>query len=445
MNVICLVIDRLHTGHLGAYGNSWIETPALDRFAAEAFTFDHLLIDSPDLEKLYRSYWHGLHALCHREPPADRPSLAAALREAGVGSALLTDDRIVAEHALAVDFDELIEIDRPWDPQPADEIEQTHFAQCVVRTIEWLESARDPFLLWCHLGGLATAWDAPLEFRRTYREEGDPEPYLSADVPEMTLAQDADPDEWLPAAQAYAGQVSLLDTCLGALLEFIDGRAPGEETVVVLTGSRGFPLGEHRRFGVCDEALYGELVHAPLMIRWPDRRSAATRSQALVEPADLWAGLLRIGGVTDLPDSPTAGDITSLIGSRPGQIHDRLCVVGPGGDRAIRTPAWYLRSGPASLAAGGPASLAAGGPASLAAGGPASLAAGGPASLAAGGTEPELFAKPDDRWEVNNVANRCREVVECLQDVLLQYEQTLQAGHISDLAPLSDILTSGLD
>ena len=404
MNVICLVIDRLHTGHLGAYGNSWIETPALDRLAGQAFTFDHLLIDSPDLQRLYRSYWHGLHALCRREPDEDRPSLAAALRQAGVGSTLLTDDRSIAEHPLAVDFDELIEIDRPWDPQPAGEIEQTHFARCIVRTIEWLESARDPFLLWCHLGGLGTAWDAPLEFRRAYREEGDPEPGKSADVPEMTLADDADPDEWLPLAQAYAGQVSLLDTCLGALLEFIDSGALGKETVVVLTGSRGFPLGEHRRIGPCDEALYGELVHAPLMIRFPDCREAASRSQALIEPADLWAGLLSIGGVADLPDSPTAGDLTSLVGPRLGQLHDRLCVVGPSAARAIRTPAWYLRMGP----------------------------------------EPELFAKPDDRWEVNNVANRCQEVVECLEDVFLQYEQTLQNGHASDLAPLSEILASGL-
>ncbi|NQU22408.1 MAG: sulfatase-like hydrolase/transferase [Candidatus Nealsonbacteria bacterium] len=404
MNVICLVIDRLHTGHLGAYGNSWIETPGLDRFAAEALTFDHLLIDSPDLEKLYRSYWHGLHALCRREPPADRPSLAAALRQAGVNSTLLTDDRSIAEHALAVDFDELIEIDRPWDPQPADEIEQTHFARCVVRTIEWLESARGPFLLWCHLGSLATAWDAPPRFRRAYREEGDPESARSADVPEMTLADDADPDDWLPLAQAYAGQVSLLDTCLGALLDFVDGEAFGSETVVVLTGSRGFPLAEHRRFGPCDEALYGELVHAPLMIRLPDRQVAARRSQALIEPADLWAALLRTGGVDDLPDSPTAGDLTTLVGPHLGQLHDRLCLVGPGSDRAIRTPAWYLRMG----------------------------------------SEPELFAKPDDRWEVNNVAGRCQEVVECLEVAFIQYEQTLQAGHTSDLTPLSELLASGL-
>ena len=63
MNAICLVIDRLHRGFLGAYGNTWIETPAIDRLAAESFVFDQALVDTPHLAALYRSYWQGWHAL----------------------------------------------------------------------------------------------------------------------------------------------------------------------------------------------------------------------------------------------------------------------------------------------------------------------------------------------------------------------------------------------
>ena len=61
-------------------------------------------------------------------------------------------------------------------------------------------------------------------------------------------------------------------------------------------------MGEHRRLGPCDEALHGEFVHVPLFF-FPDGLAAerpagsmypwsAARSQALVEPADLWATLL---------------------------------------------------------------------------------------------------------------------------------------------------------
>ncbi len=196
-----------------------------------------------------------------------------------------------------------------------------------------------------------------------------------------------------------------MDTCLGAFLEFLDGLPAGRETLLTLTSARGFPLGEHRRVGPCDGALFGELVHVPWMMRFPDAAGAAARSQSLVEPADLWATLLDWWGVDAAPASPTAGSLLPLVRQQSVVLRDRLCILGEGSQRAIRTPAWYLRAA----------------------------------------AEPELFAKPADRWEINNVANRCQEVVECLQDALVQYELALSAGRVSELPPLSELLLNGFD
>lgn len=417
MNAICLVIDRLHAGHLGAYGNTWIETPAIDRLASRALCFDQMLVDSPRLAGLYRSYWEGWHAMCPTDPPEGRPTLAGLLREAGICTALLTDEPVLSQHRLAAEFDDLIEIDPPWEAHGAGEIEQTHLAHCFVEAIDWLQSARGPFLLWCHLAGLGTTWDAPPEFRRAYREEGDPEPPGSADVPNQMLPEDQDPDDLLGIAQAYAGQVSLLDACVGALLEFVEGSPHTAETLLALTAARGFPLGEHRRVGPCDEALYGELVHVPLIVQFPHALGAAARTQTLVEPSDLWATLLDWWGISPAPRSPSANSLMPVARQEIATQRDRLCIAGRHGERAIRTPAWYLRAGGQPL--------------------------GGVSLYTADGIE--LFAKPDDRWEVNNVSDRCREVVECLQDAMVQYEQTLHSGRISDLPPLSDVLANGLE
>ena len=68
-----------------------------------------------------------------------------------------------------------------------------------------------------------------------------------------------------------------------------------------------------------------------------------------------------------------------------------------------------------------------------------------PPGISAPAAEPELFAKPDDRWEINNVASPLPEVVEWLQDALTQYELALPAGRISDLPPLNDVLLHGLE
>jgi arylsulfatase A-like enzyme len=217
------------------------------------------------------------------------------------------------------------------------------------------------------------------------------------------LSLDFDPDELLGITQAYAGQVSMLDTCVGALLDFFYGLPISSETLLSLTSARGFPLGEHLRVGPCDGALFGEALHVPWMVQLPDGAGAAMRSPALLEPSDLWATLLDWWAVAR-PQSPTADSVLPLIRQEAFSLRDRLCMAGRNGQRAIRTPAWHLRAN----------------------------------------LDPELFAKPDDRWEINNVASRCQDVVENLFDALTEYELALPAGRIAELPPLGDVLLKGL-
>ncbi len=401
MNAICLVIDRLHAGYVGAYGNSWISTPAIDRLAWEGFLFDQVLIDGPRLETLYRSLWQGRHALLPSIAGDEaRPSLADLLAARGVSTALITDEPEVAEHPLAKRFGTIEELPLPERAAVAETLDATHLAGVFAQVIEWLESAPKPFLLWCHLKGLGAPWDGPLEFRRSYVEEEDPEPPQSAEVPNRLLPTGYNPDELLGISQTYAGQVTLLDTCLGALMEFLASDPLGLDTLLVLLSARGFPLGEHHRVGPCDEALYNELVHVPLIVRMPDSFGAGGRSPALVEPADLWATLLDALGAPSPPVSPTARSLIPVIRGEADALRDRLCIAGTGLERAIATPAWYLRMAASR----------------------------------------ELYVRPDDRWQVNDVADRCPEIVDSLRDVFAQYHQILQSGHTLQLRPLDESL-----
>ena len=40
MNIIVIVSDTLRRDHLGCYGNKWIRTPHLGRFARQGLVFD---------------------------------------------------------------------------------------------------------------------------------------------------------------------------------------------------------------------------------------------------------------------------------------------------------------------------------------------------------------------------------------------------------------------
>jgi len=55
--VVCLMMDRLSLGMLGAYGNAWIGTPCFDRLAFASILADQMLLTSPTLEDFYGAVW----------------------------------------------------------------------------------------------------------------------------------------------------------------------------------------------------------------------------------------------------------------------------------------------------------------------------------------------------------------------------------------------------
>ncbi len=410
-SAICLVVDRWHFGYVGAYGNTWLPTPEVDRLAARGFVFDQALVDSPDLEKLYRAWWQGWPAIRRRDVPEDWPSLAQRLAAAGVHTALLTDEPLLAKSPLAEDFAELVSWEAPLEDRPAETIEDTYATGCFAQIVDRLEKAPRPFLLWCHWSGFGGLWDAPLELRESFREEDDPPAYAGCQPPEKHWDTAPDPDELLAYSFAYAAQVMVLDACVGGLATFLADSGLEKEVLWVLLGARGYPLGEHGRVGPCDQALYSELVQVPWIMVYPDGLGATARSQALVEPADLWATLLGWWQLPIDPPAPTAYDLMPIVREEVFSVRDRICLVHPDGQQAIRTPAWYLRTTESLEEEEGW----------------------------------ELYVKPDDRWEVNNVADRCPEVAEALKQAFEQTGQHLQTGRLADLPPLDEPLRMGID
>lgn len=467
MKVICLVFDRLHLGYLGAFGNGWIETPALDRFAAEGFCLDRMFIDSPDLTRLYDSYWLGRHAMAAPEPRDPKLALAELLSTTGVRTTLLADEPLVLRHPLAKSFDRIVELEPGQASEDnyqnlsgsslldsatrsgsggagrsevADDVEGTHLARCFSELIDLAAAGPGPSLVWCHFQGLGGAWDAPMDFRLRYVETDDPDepaPPSGAEVPNLLLPEGYDPDQLLGISQAYSGQITLLDDCIGALEEFLRSDPAYQETMLVLLSARGFPLAEHRRIGAWDDALYSELVHVPCIVRFPGGQGGATRSQALVEPSDLGATLLDCFGAPQRPGVSTAKSWMPLVRGEVETLRDRLCIAGPGPERALVTPAWYLRSRIAQEEGTGRA------------GGAQEEGTSGDRDTQEACTDtpsrPELFVCPDDRWQFNDVADRANDVVEQLQVVLDQTATAIREGRADQLPPLDDVLRLGME
>jgi len=398
-NAIVLVFDGLGAGLLGPYGNTWLDTPGMNRLAAQSLVLEHTLVDSPQLADVYRSWWFGLHALC--PPAACQPQreLARVLYDHGVLSTLLTDEAELIEHAGADRFSQHILLPTKEVIAAAAEPEQTQLAALTGAVVDWIDRAGEPFLLWVHARALTGPWDAPQAFRERLTDTDDPPPEPFVDPP--AAADDA--DQLLGVVNACAAQVELIDMCVAALLDGLDAGRHADNTLLALTSSRGYPLGEHGQVGLAEPRLYNELVHVPWMLSLPAGAAALLRSHRLVQPHDLYATLLDWFGA-----APPAG--TSLL---PLIAGEQL----PGGDRAvavcdaqrlIRTPAWQMRQ----PAADAPA---------------------------------KLFVKPDDRHDANDVAVRCADIVTRLRDCLAEYDQAVQADDFAALPALDDVLVEGLE
>lgn len=424
-NVVCLVVDRLHGGFLGPFGNTWIATPEIDRLAAESFILDRAYIDSPVLESLYRSYWQGRHAMLQSGSVQSSYvlDLPRRLAEAGYDFDVLSDDPVVA-HFAGVQALELGGGDR--GETTAATVEDTELASFFGVAGDALAELEPPFVFWLHTGSLGRIWDAPLEFRNQYADPDDPPPPESAAVPNQRLPASFDPDELLGIMYAYAGQVALLDTCIGSLLDALAEAPFAQDTLFVFVSARSFPLGEHGRIGPCDEALYGELTQVPWFLRFPDGTGQSDRSQALVQPADLGATLAEWCGLPGPGKRHIAAgrSVLPLAAGTCDAVRDRAVIIGSGSDRAIASPAWYLRTAGVESSAD---------------------RVDAPAPDNSGDASSELFVKPDDWFEVNDVADRCPQCVAELQEALLQFQQSCESAESIEPPPLSETLMRGLE
>ena len=382
MNHLCLAFDRLHAGYLGCFGNTWIATPAFDRFAADALLFHQAHVDTTDATEAYESLWRGTHRLERLLRPYDppRPALAEAARAAGLHTLLVTDDPSVGGHAAGAAFDDALVLEGPeGEVAAAAGVDETHTARFFAAAIDRLADVPEPFFAWIHARSLAGAWDAPPEFRDRYVEEDDPPAPTFTRLERRELPADVDLDERFGLSQAYAAQIALLDVCLGGLLEHLDERGLDERTNVGLLSVRGLALGEHSAVGPWDDRLQAETVRVPWLLRPADRRIARCRSQALVQPADWYAAWVElVGGAADQGRYWSRSVLPSTTAG-PSQPRDRAVVVGRT-ETGIAVPGWYLRR------CGDP-----------------------------DGAGDALYVKPDDFWEANDVAARCADVAASLR------------------------------
>jgi arylsulfatase A-like enzyme len=350
MNVLVLAAHGLNCHWLGPYGNEWVSTPALDALACESIAFDRHFADDPSSS--------GVDSIL---PPNVRRTLCAA----GVSVALVDDRKGSPPQAEAWDL--VVRTDPAAAETPGDAL-----IAAVESALDRLPADRT-WLLWIETDRLVPPWDFDFETYQHYARsaggftedrdsDGDqpiPEP---VDQPASGPVA-ADDVLWHQLRNSFAAAVTSFDAEVDVLAEVFRERGLDRSAAWIVTSGYGWPLAEHGLVGPAESRMHAELVHLPLLLRLPGHREKMRRVPAFTQTSDLVPTLAELveSGFPGMSLLPLAMGKTTAGRDAARSTH--------GPERAIRTPEW--------------------------------------AFLPPAGDRPaRLYRKPDDIWEVNDLAPR---------------------------------------
>jgi len=341
MNIILIVSDTFRQDYLGCYGNNWIKTPNLDKFARKSAIFGNAYAASFPTVPHRMDLATGRFTFPYREwepLPKDEVVISEMLGKHGYTTMLICDTPHTLEDGYNFDRGftgwewvrgqetdrfytdpRKVELPCPRDKLRHLEVLQRHLrsvahregerdcfvAQTMSKASQWLERnyKQERFFLWVDTFDPHEPWDAPSYYVDMYDPgyEGDEVTYPIYGKCDYLI-----PEEIKHMRALYAAEVTLVDQWIGLLLEQIEKLALFDNTAVIFTSDHGFYFGEHGLVGkstITDRmfeyvSLYEEVARIPLLVYFPGMRTSS-HHPALVQPPDITATILELAGIKD--------------------------------------------------------------------------------------------------------------------------------------------------
>jgi len=355
-NIVFLLADQLRAASLPLYGETQIETPHIDRLAAEGVTLTHAVSTCPVCTP-YRSM-----LLTGRHPQTtghlinfvrtrhDEIGIADAFGRAGYRTAWIGKwhhhtgsfpqvegqdyvpegrDRLGFEHWRGYNFhcryfDGWVNVDgwrnERWTGYETDALNRYAF--------EFLDDADDrPFC--CFLSPHQPHFTGVSEFApKKYYDRLPEKLALPANVPDPPPEDPARP--WSSTRTMYRHYLAMtlaLDDMLGELMDYLDRTRLADNTLLVFTSDHGTMAGAHGLGAWNKKMPYEESVHVPWVMRLPGALDGGVRRDALTGPADIFPSLCGLCGVP-VPRTVEGRDLSAAWLGRSGACeHDALLMM----------------------------------------------------------------------------------------------------------------------
>lgn len=318
--VILIQADTLRPDHLGVYGHTRDTAPFLARFAKEGAMFTEAFsqagwtkVSTPSFMTSLYPTTHGVRTTVDRLPSA-ATTTAEVYRAAGYATVSYSSVPFTGLGTnLHQGYEELHELPSvASDPRFTSKTAR-EFAD---RAGSWIAQHKAaPFFMYLHV------FDphSPFEPRRPYdvmwADPGKREEHLRqreavrkvianpfmADRGMATrdelLKANVDPDAFIAQEQDwYDGSIRGLDAELARLFERLRALGLDRDVAVVFLADHGEEFHEHGRMWH-GQSVYGEMMHVPLLVRWPAGLRGGVVIDEPVQLVDVMPTLLDLSGI----------------------------------------------------------------------------------------------------------------------------------------------------
>lgn len=331
-NVLLVVLDALHAGHVSHLGYGRETTPNLDRLAAEGFTceqaFSHAPYTLASIPSILVGRLPQSHGLVDKGYvlPAAEVTIAEHLGAAGYETlgavANLNGSEVFDLHQGFERFENLLlpNAERPATFTNTRTGESFHEAKASEFTDlfeGWLAEGAGgdgPALFYMHVLEPHTPYTPPAPFFDRYREPDYTGPFAAGDTESLIASLAADAPEVTQAdiqgaIDLYDANLAYADHELGRWVALLDEYERSDSTLVAVTSDHGEAFWQHGVWGH-NETLYDEMLRVPLVVRppaaltdvarWP-YPAAGARIRLPVGSVDILPGLCDWLGL-DLPN-----------------------------------------------------------------------------------------------------------------------------------------------
>ncbi|MGY0623277.1 MAG: sulfatase family protein, partial [Paraglaciecola chathamensis] len=285
-NIILIVADDLNWDDLGAYGNTGVKTPNLDKLAKSGMRFDSAFLTasscSPSRASMITGrYPHNTDAeQLHWPLPKEQLTVSQALRDAGYWTAAAGKWHLGEDTKQR--FDEVRESKYGID-------EPSGSAQWV--PLLEMRPKEKPFFLWL------ASWDSHRPF---YQEE----------YPHSHSQEDVRLPPYYPATElymndfaAYYDEISRLDEHVGKVVSTLERQGVKGNTLIIFVADNGRPFARDKT------TLYDSGVKTPFIAHWPDGIAKGSISDSIISSIDLAPTFTALAKA----DTPTSFEGRSLV------------------------------------------------------------------------------------------------------------------------------------